>query len=231
MKTKNNGKHPAARLEIGSVVLSAAAGIDTVLITARLTAFATVHQSYSVAQRKVDAFEAKLRNAQVHLAQLDIEQDEAVEDLARLLIADGQPRVAPFSAFGVDSPSIIRKLPYGEEAKALHKLVAAVQLDKSVGRSTLAAARTAESAAQAVESALLALDTCLATLRDAREGRDAIAPMWEEALAALKRGARAAKDDGAPGLYAALFGNSVRSKKAKTVAAMPAPTPPAAAAA
>jgi len=216
---KPSGKSPSVRLSIGSKILSATAGIDTTLITARLTAFATVHQSYGVAQQKVEAGEVKVRNEQARLTQLDVEQDAAVEELATLLPVDGQPRSAPFAAFGADAPSVVKQLPCGEEAKVVRKLVAAVCLDTGVGRATLAAARRAENAASAIEATLLALDTHLATVRDARAARDAIVPAWEAALASLKRGARAATDDGAPGLYTALFGRPTRARKAKSAAA------------
>jgi hypothetical protein len=55
------------------------------------------------------------------------------------------------------------------------------------------------------------------TVRDARRTRDAVAQGWESALAALKRGARAAADEGAPDLYPTLFPPVIRAvMKSKT---------------
>ncbi len=49
--------------------------------------------------------------------------------------------------------------------------------------------------------------------------------LWATALAALKRGARAAADDGAPTLYAALFDRPGRSN-GKASRSKPEPVPP-----
>ena len=54
--------------------------------------------------------------------------------------------------------------------------------------------------------------------------RDAVAQGWESALAALRRGTRAAGDEGAPDLHATLFPPVVRVVKSKA----PAEEPPAA---
>ena len=57
----------------------------------------------------------------------------------------------------------------------------------------------------AVEEALAPIAKLEKTVADARRTRDAIAKVWESALAALRRGARSAADDGAPDLYPTLF--------------------------
>jgi hypothetical protein len=48
---------------------------------------------------------------------------------------------------------------------------------------------------------------------DARSARDALTLSWETAFAALKRAARAAEDDGAKGLFGALFERAPKAKK------------------
>lgn len=101
----------------------------------------------------------------------------------------------------------------GQKTKMVNKLVAAVRLDKKTSAATQA---VAEEAARQLEASLLSIETLLATLRDARETRDALMPVWDKALAALRRGARAATDEDAPGLYVALFGTPSRSRKSRS---------------
>lgn len=55
--------------------------------------------------------------------------------------------------------------------------------------------------------------------------RDAFAQAWETGFAGLKRGARATEDEGAKGLYAALFERKAAPKKTAKKPAAPAVTP------
>ena len=104
MATRVRTTSPGLRLEVGASVLSAARAVDARLVKGRLGRFERVHRNYVNAQRKVDAAESQLRAAQARLAECDAIQDEAVETLARALVADGQPRGNPFEAFGVPAP-------------------------------------------------------------------------------------------------------------------------------
>ena len=150
-----------------------------------------------------------------------------MEELARALVADGQPRTNPFAAFDAAAPSIIRQMNFGEEAKAIHALTAVVQGNQAVSKATRRAAQAAEEAANTMEAELVPMDKLQASLRTAREARETAGKTWDTALAALKRGARAAADDGAPGLYTALFGRPSRSKnKPPTPTPPPTPAPP-----
>ena len=230
MATVRNG----GRLHTGAAIFAAARAVDTRLVKARLAAFENAHRSYTEAQSKVDAAETQLRAAQAKLGQCDVAQDEAVEALARSLVFDGQPRTNPFAAFGAPAPSKLIKLPIADKAAGVHQLVAAVQRNKNASKATLQAAQAAEKAAAAAEQGLIPVEKLQAVVRDTRHTRDAVAQSWESTLAALKRGARAAADDGAPQLYATLFGrpnNHRNNKNGKTVpaGATAAPTPPAAA--
>lgn len=221
MNTRKFGMNPSGRLETGAAVLAAAKAVDIELVRPRLKAFAGAHRRYAEAQREVEAADARLQEAQVRLGRCDAAQDEAVEGLARTLVSDGQPRGNPFAAFGT-TPSAVKLMPAAAEARAIRQIVAAVQRQQSVSKATLAATRAAEQAAQKVEAASL-LVAKLQQARDNRRGaRDHLGQSWEATFAALKRGARAAADDGAPGLYSALFGPSHRSHKKMT---KPAPTP------
>ncbi len=226
MGTIKIGMSIAAQLEGGASILAAARTVDTRLIKARLTAFERAHRAFETAQDKVHAAELRLSAGQTRLGELDVAQDEAVDAVARALIADGQPRTNPFTAFGPLAPGALMALPVAEEAKAIHAIGAALHRAKGVTKPTLQATQALEKAAGAVEQALLQVDTLQTAVRDARHTRDALGQTWATALAALKRGARAAADEGAPTLYATLFDRPSRPK-AKSVKPTPAPAPPA----
>jgi hypothetical protein len=98
------------------------------------------------------------------------------------------------------------RLAEARKVKAIGRLVAPVQRRTGLSATTLHAARATDKAARAVEAALASLDTRQNALRETRRMRDSIGATWKIALAALKRGARAAADDGAPRLYPTLFG-------------------------
>ena len=225
------GVGPGTRRATGDAILAAARAVDTHLIKARLAAFERAHRAYTAAQGKVEAEDGQLRAGQARVAEFDVAQDEAVENLARMLVADGQPRANPFASFGAPAPSTLIKMPVIEEGKAIHKLVAAVQRNKTVSKATLQAAQAADKAAKAVEQALVPIEKLQTALKTARHTRDAVGQSWETALAALKRGARAAGDDGAPQLYATLFKGiaqpSPRNNKPKPPPPQPTPPQPA----
>ena len=228
MKTRRVGKNPGGRIELGAAILAASRVVDTKLVQPRLDAFAKVQASYVGAHDDLAAVEADLQDAQVRLALRAAEQQEVIEVVARAAVTDGQPRGNPFAAFGLEAPYAIKQLSPAEAAKTLQQLVATVQR-KTTSKGTLKAAQTAEAAAQAVEKALATVEKLQTAVVTARRLRDDLAEAWETKLAALKRGARAAADDGAPGLYAALTGHVSRSsKKPPKPAPAPAPAPAAA---
>jgi len=224
MATRVAKSSPGMRLQLGASVVSAARAVDTRLVKARLGRFARVHGGYVNAQRKVDAAESQLRAAQERLGECDAVQDEAIETLARALVAEGAPRGTPFEGFGGLPPGKLIRLPFAEEAKAVHQLVAAVQRSKTVSKATIQAAQAADKAARAVEQALGPIAKLQDAVRDARRARDAVGQGWESALAALRRGARAAADEGAPDLYATLFPPVVRAVTKKSTPEEPTPT-------
>lgn len=217
------------RLQVGASVLAAARAVDTTAVKERLRRFEQAHKSYVGAQKKVDAAESQLRALQVRLAELDTVQDEAVEALACALVNDGQPRGNPFDAFGALAPGTLKRLPFPEAAAAVHQLVATVLRGKGVSEATTKAAQAAEKAAQTLEKDLAPVAKLEDSVRDARRMRDAVGQTWESALAALRRGARAAADDGAPDLYPTLFPPVVRAaskvKAAEETMTSEAPAP------
>jgi len=120
------------------------------------------------------------------------------------------------------------KLAVAEEVKAIDQLVSRVKLAKNLSNATLSAAQRANKAARAVEQGLADLGKCQASVRSARQSRDEAAAQFATALAALKRGARASADDGATGLYAALFERRSRgSGKSTKPNTQAGPQPPA----
>jgi hypothetical protein len=224
MATIKIGATPGNRLEAGASILAAARLTDTRLVKNRLAAFERAYRAYGAAQRKVDAAERRLATAQQRVGECDAAQDDAVEMLARALVGDGHPRAQPFAAFGAASPAAIKRLAPAAEAKALSALIAALQRNKAVSKPTLQAAREVERAVGAVTRAQAPIDKLTAALHDARRTRDAIGGTWDSALGALKRGARAAADDGAPQLYPSLFERPARTSGRNGKRA-PAPTP------
>lgn len=214
------------RLDTGAAILAAANEHETEVIKARLSAFAAVQRRYADAQRKVDEASQQLQAANAHVAVCDSDQNAALAALAGALVADGRPWTNPFAAFGGTTRVAVKRLPPIEKAKAVHRLAAEVKRQTGVSPAALQRADAAEAAAQAVEAALVPLDALHGTLQSMRHRRHAVAQAWDNALAALKRRTRAAADEGAPGLYTALFGALTRPttrKKAPPAAAAPVP--------
>jgi hypothetical protein len=236
MRTLRTGLYPIGRLENGAAILTAAAGIDVSLVRKRLDAFGRAHRAYTSAQAAVEAAEAQVRGRQSILAQRDAAQDAAVEELVRALLIDGRPRANPFAAYGVAAPSVVKQLNFGEKSKAIHTLANTLRADATVSKATQRAAQGAEKAARRMEVDLISFEELQGNLRTAREKREAVGETWDNALTALKRGARAAADEGAPGLYNSLFGRLTQAKtkpdnkpenKAENTPAPPTPAPPA----
>jgi hypothetical protein len=198
---------PGTRMRLGSTVLTAAKSVNTRPVQARLEAFDRAQRVYAAAQGKVDAAEAALGAAQAKVAERDRKQDEAVESLARALIAEGQSRDKPFAGCNGPTPAALMHLPVAEEAQQIHARVIALQRNPGLSKATQQALDAADKAARAVEKALAPIEA----LRRARQSRDALAPTWDKALAARRRGARAAIDDGEPYLYATLFQQAPRN--------------------
>jgi len=231
MKTNKANPHSALRLRQATAILAAAEVANVRLIQKRVDAFADAQRAYAKAQRALDAAEAELRAGRARAAARDAQQGEALEALARALVAAGQPRLNPFAAFNMPAPSSLRQLPFNDQVQAIHKLAAAVQLDRTTHPAVRRAAQAVEDAAQKTEKELAPTVRLIAAVRSARTTRDGMGKTWDVALAALKRGARAAADDGAADLYTRLFGRESRPKKkptpatAASAAAAPAAAP------
>src|SRR5262249_27689488 len=131
--------------------------------------------------------------------------------------ADGLPRMNPFKPFGAPAPAALCKMGYGDEAEKLLELTKAVLKKKGLSSNSMAKARKAGAAAKKVLAEIKPIAKLAKTRASATSAREALEQAWETAFAALKRGARAAEDDGAKGLFAALFERTAAAK-AKTKA-------------
>ena len=223
MKGTSKGTYPSGLLAIGARILAAAKVIDTKLIKAALSAFASIHRSYAQAQRKVEKVETQLTGHRVRLGQLKHSQKQTLETLARALVTDGQPRGNPFALFGGETPSAICNLAVTDTIMAIGRLVNSVRSSQAVSPASQKAAQAAWRTAQKMEAALGALELLESKLGELRRARDAITHKWKRELGALRRAARSAEDSGAPGLTTSLFGPPVRSAARKP---QPAQSPP-----
>jgi len=213
MRTIRTGLYPTGRLHTGTAILAAAELVDATLIKARLDAFASAHAAYAQAQDSVESAEAQLLGRQTLLNRLDAQQDETLEDIARVLVAEKQPRVNPFATISTETPTTFKRLNFGEKSKAIQVLAANVQADPQTSEALRRAAQAASTVAQQMETDLEPFEKLQTNLRAARDGREAAGKAWDNALRALKRGAHAAQDEGAPNLYVALFGQPRAAKR------------------
>ncbi len=212
------------RVAAGDSLLAAATTSDTSRVKARLTTFTSAHRTLVKAQEALDAAELTLSARRATVAERDVDQDDSVDAVASALVGDGLPRVNPFKGLSTHAPTQLKKLGYAAEAKAVTALVGKARKRKDLSPKTLAKLTAAEKAAKAVTTALAAVEPALNATAGARSRRDALVQPWETAFAALKRGARAAEDDGATGLFAALFESTAPARKpAKKKPAAPPP--------
>lgn len=204
-----------SRRAVGDDVIEAAAHIDTSPIKSRFDAFKKTHATYSVAQKKVQVADAPL-SAQYEInGELDAALDEAVMRLADALAKEGMPRLNPFRGLSTFAPSTLVRLGYAAEAREVHLLVKKVLAKKGLSKATIAAAKAADAAATQLEATLKKVAPLKKAYDTALTQRDGLIPSWEAAFAKLKAGARFADDEGAVGLFEALFGTTVKPKKPK----------------
>jgi len=228
MATIQSGGSPGTRVETGDAVLEAAETTDTTPIAARLTAFKKIHGAYCGADQSVKKTSLALEAQQRTIAECDVTQDIAVDDMAIALPNDGLPRVNPFKPFGAPSPSVLKSMGTAKQAETLIKLAGAVLKRKGLSQRSIDAAKAADQAAREVLAAIKPIAKHEKARTDAMSRRAAIEQAWETAFASLKRGARAAEDEGYKGLFAALFERPAKRKspsKSKTKAPAAAAKP------
>lgn len=232
IQAKNN---PASRIEAGNHVIEAAKTTDTKRIKTKLVAFAKAHTAFVAAHAAATKAERALDDAQDAVGEADGEQDAALHVLAAKMIGDGAPKNNPFKLFGLPAPSKLAGVAVEREVRLTAKLAKLAAKWKGAGAGTKqAAARLAKGSASTVRALghVAPLDKAQAA---AIARRNALGVPWARAFVQCKTAARAAEDDGARGLFAALFGvaRTARAKAspAKSDGAGPpeaTPPPPAA---
>jgi hypothetical protein len=209
---QSNGIDP--RVAQGDALLEAAAHAATRPVAERLSRFRKLHTSYRGADGAVLRTSLALHRQQAKIGAADDAADSALFALAEALVAEGLPKANPFKPFGALAPEKLADLGYGEEARKVVALSAAVAKRPGMSRRAIAAARAASRAASHVQDELGPMPDLQKRRADAIARRDGIGQLWETALAGLKRRARAAEQEGAKGLYAALFERKGTAQKA-----------------
>jgi hypothetical protein len=220
MGTLQSGDSPGQRIKAGSTVLDRSKSVDVRPVKKKLDALRAVQKDYEAAHTAAGKAVAALVAQERVLGGLDEAQDASIETWAAARVGAGAKRTQPFGDIGGPAPSNIQRMDTLKEAALIGKLAA-----KDKKHSDARVKKTA-AAADAAAKAVIAATKPIAGLARARNAaiaaRDAIGPRWEKAFSALKRAARAAEDDGATGLFVALFDAPSRAPKKK---APPAPQP------
>ncbi len=207
--------NPGARREVGQKVLSAAAVVDVKRIKVRLAAFKRAHEAFVRASDKVQAAEAVRDAAHAAVAAADVVQDSSIDVLVLALVTAGAPRLSPLKGLSTYSPSDLKSLATAKEAKELQKVVAAITKKGAAKGALRKPTKAANDAAAAVLKAIASVVPRERLYQESLAERDALSQPWETALAYLKRAVRVAEDDGATGLFAALFERTAEAPKKK----------------
>ncbi len=225
MNLKKRSQGNAGRIEAGKVVLAAAQSVDTTLVAARLAAFTQAHAQFLEAVERINVAQAGIDNAEALVRERSALHDTALGKLIAQLVVDGHPRINPLTSYSAETPSGIAEMPPAARSTVVRELLGNVLRDERLSAGSRDAANACADATAALDEALSSLTQAETTAADLRHSRDAVADRWDDAFAALKRGARAAADEGAAGLYGALFdrlakpatskGRGVRTKQAE----------------
>jgi hypothetical protein len=222
MATLQSGNSPGQRVKAGDWLIDSAEGVGVKPVAKRFGLFERIHIDYRKANDKSTKAVTALATAERKVGELDFTQDERLEAFAVARIAAGAPRQNPISEYKVGSVSVVKGMGHEKEAKVLLKMAAKAKNHPDAGVKKAAAAM--EKAANAVLAAAKSIPGLIQARDAAMRARDAKGPGWEKAFAALKRAVRAAEDDGATGLFAALF--EVEKPKAKPAKEKPAKDEP-----
>lgn len=203
------------RLQLGATILEAAAVTDTRVVATRFDAFVAIHRRFVESHNTVVEAQAKADTISAQVATAEAAHDAVFDDLLCALVNDHKARHNPVADYGVGSPSRILSKGPADKVAAVAALVSAVLADSDVSPKTREVAEALRSAAQAIALQLDGLAPAEAEYQRLRSTRDALAEEWDEALGALRRGARIAADEGAPNLHAILFGAADEARTRK----------------
>ncbi len=221
MATPKSHRSNNRRLKLGATILEAAAVADTRIIANRFENFAATHRRFVEAQSAVDAMQRRVDVANEQIAADEAIHDQAFEQLLIALLTDGKPRTNPIAEYGVNAPARLLTKTTAFKLAAVAALVPAVLADGAVSAKTREKAEALRAAAQVLAPQLDGLTSLEAELQRLRGLRDAVAEEWDQALRALRRGARIAADEGATHLYEILFGADEATHQRKTSEATP----------
>jgi hypothetical protein len=201
-----------------------------------VTAFARAQSDLKAAETAVNDARAARDAALDRVAAADVALDQSVDVLANRVVGAGlAPRNNAFRGFSKHTPSALKRLPYGKEAREVEKLVSAAGRAKPPAAVKKAAAASASAAASA-NRALRALTKPQAAYATRLSARDALLPAWKHAYERLRVNAKAAWID-TPAIYKSVFappdavaGTSQppRAKRRSKSAPKPAASKPAA---
>ena len=217
MATLQSGKSPGQRIKVGDWLLGSDRGVDTKPVKPRFSVFKSIHLDYGKANDLAVKAVAALMKAERNVGELDVDQDGSLDVLALAHMFLGAPRQNPLAEYKMGTISDIKELAHEKEAKLLLKMSAKAK--KHPNAAVKKAGVAMEKAANAVLNGIKPIEGLIKAREAAMRARDAKAPAWEKAFASLKRATRAAEDDGATGLFAALF--EVEKPKAKAAKAKP----------
>ena len=203
MATIQSGTSPGRRVKVGKLVFGRAASVDTAPVKKPLDALRAVHGLYEKKHQAAGVAVERLAKAEARVGDLDVTQDASLDVFAAAHIALGGSRMQPLASYKVGSVSEIKAMANEKQAKLLLKLAAKGQAHEDIG--VKRAAAKMEKAAKAVLAAIKPMPGLVDKRNEAIAARDALAPGWEKAFAFLKRAVRVAEDEGASGLFAALF--------------------------
>lgn len=218
MATLQSGNSPGQRVKVGDWLLDSDRGVDTKPVKARFSVFKSIHLDYRKANEAAAKAVAALIKAERNIGELDVDQDGTLDVLALAHMNLGAPRQTPLAEYKMGTVSAIKGMATEKEAKLLLKMSAKAK--KHTNAAVKKAGVAMEKAANAVLNGIKPIEGLVKARDGAIRARDAKAPAWEKAFASLKRATRTAEDDGATGLFAALF--EVEKPKAKAAKAKPA---------
>lgn len=226
---KTDQKSVTGRKDAGDAVIAAAKTQDTKKVRAQLAAFTKAHGAYALALTKVSAAESVRDLAQRAVGEADAAQDAAIEDLARVLVSEKASRQSPLKGLTKYSVSDLKNLAVAKEAAEAQKIVAALNKREKPSKELKRVTKELAASSAAVLKAITSVTPREKLYQDTLNARDALGQPWETTLAYLKRAVRVAEDNGATGLFAALFQRTATAPKKKPATAAktkkPAPTP------
>ena len=203
MATVQSGTSPGRRIKVGKLVLGRAVSVDTKPVKKQLNALRSVNGAYEKTHKGATEASKRLANAEARVGELDATQDASLDRYAAAYVAQGASRTKPLAEYKAGSVTDIKTMATEKEAKLLLKLATKGKAHQDAGIKR--AATQMEKAAKAVLAAKKPIEGLIEKRSEAIAARDALAPRWEKAFATLKRAVRAAEDEGATGLFEALF--------------------------